>query len=138
LTRPPILLTLELTLTLRRFLRKLLLLEQRRATTAKLPLLLGRQPRVLRDKKTFTALTGSGIGSQSSASQLQKEWADTASSAGSGETSKTRARNLTLAELSKQFATVKESLGNAGLQFIEAERTVNVSNFVLASNSFVG
>jgi hypothetical protein len=82
-------------------------------------------------------LTGSGIGSQSSASQLQKEWADTASSAGSGETSKTRARNLTLAELSKQFATVKESLGNAGLQFVEAERTVNVSNFVLASNSFV-
>jgi hypothetical protein len=51
LTRLSILLTLELTLTLRRFLRKLLLLEQRRATTAKLPLLLGRQPRVLQDEK---------------------------------------------------------------------------------------
>jgi hypothetical protein len=45
---------------------------------------------------------------------------------------------LTLAELSKQLATVKESLGNAGLQFVEAEKTVNVSNLFLASNSFVG
>jgi hypothetical protein len=65
--------------------------------------------------KTFTSLTRSGVGSQSSASQLQKEWVNTASSTGSNETSKTRARNLTLAELSKQLAIVKESLGNAGL-----------------------
>jgi hypothetical protein len=73
-------------------------------------------------------LIGSGVGSQSSTSQLQKEWADNAS----------RARNLTLAELSKQLANVKESLGNAGLQFVEAKMIVNVSNMFFASNSFVG
>jgi hypothetical protein len=88
--------------------------------------------------KTIAALTGSGAGSQSSASQLQKEWADTASSAGSGKTSRTRGRNLTLAELSKQLATVKVSLGNVSLQFVEAEKTINVSDLFSASNSSAG
>jgi hypothetical protein len=88
--------------------------------------------------KIFATSTGSGASSQSSASQLQKEWADTASSAGSGGTSRTRGGNLTLAELSKQLATVKASLENVNLQFIEAEKTVNVSNFLLAPNSFAG
>jgi hypothetical protein len=45
--------------------------------------------------KKFTASTGSGAGSQSSTSQLQKEWAATASSAGSGGTGRTRGGNLT-------------------------------------------
>jgi hypothetical protein len=88
--------------------------------------------------KTFTASIGSGAGSQISASQLHKELADTASSAGSGETIKTRAKNLTLAELSKHLATVKVPLGNVGLQFVEAEKTINVSNLFLASKSFAG
>jgi hypothetical protein len=42
---------LELTPTLIRFLSKLPLLEQRRAIAAKLPLLLGRPPRALREEK---------------------------------------------------------------------------------------
>jgi hypothetical protein len=88
--------------------------------------------------KTFAASTGSGAGSQSSASQLQKEWVDTASSAGSGRTSRTRGGNLTLAKLSKQLATVKSSLGNVSLLFIEAEKTINVSDLFLASDSSAG
>jgi hypothetical protein len=59
--------------------------------------------------RTFTALTGSCTGSQSSISRLQKEWVDTTSRAGSG-ASEARARNLTLADLNKQLATVRESL----------------------------
>jgi hypothetical protein len=47
------------------------------------------------------APTGSSTGRQSSASRLQKEWADTASSAGSGEAGKVRTRTLTLVELNK-------------------------------------
>jgi hypothetical protein len=62
--------------------------------------------------KILAASTGSGASSQSSASQLQKEWADTASSASSGGSRKTKGENLTLAELSKQLATVKASPGN--------------------------
>jgi hypothetical protein len=48
--------------------------------------------------KASTAPTGSSAGSQSSVGQLHKEWADTASSAGSDEA---RAGVLTLKELSK-------------------------------------
>jgi hypothetical protein len=51
--------------------------------------------------KILAALTGSGASNQSSASQLQKEWADTASSTGSGGSRKDKGENLTLAELSK-------------------------------------
>jgi hypothetical protein len=87
--------------------------------------------------RTFTALTGPNIGSQSSGSHLHKEWDDTTSSTDSGETSEARVRNLTLADLNKQLATVRESLWNAGLQFVEAEKIVDV-NLFLASDSFAG
>jgi hypothetical protein len=63
---------------------------------------------------------------------------DTASSASSGGTSRTKGGNLTLAELSKQLATVKASLGNVNFQFVEAEKTINVSHLLLAPNSFAG
>jgi hypothetical protein len=33
-----------------------------------------------------------------------------------------------MAELSKQLSTVRTSLGNVNLQFLEAERTIDVSN----------
>jgi hypothetical protein len=65
-----------------------------------------------RGGEILAASTGSGASSQSSASQVQKEWADTASSAGSGGSRKAQSENLTLAELSKQLSTVKASLGN--------------------------
>jgi hypothetical protein len=45
--------------------------------------------------KKFAASTGSGAGSQTSTSQLPKEWAATASSVGSAGTSRTRGGNLT-------------------------------------------
>jgi hypothetical protein len=51
--------------------------------------------------KSASGGTGSSVGSQSSASQLQKEWVDTTSSAGSGETNEAGARNLTLPDLNK-------------------------------------
>jgi hypothetical protein len=51
--------------------------------------------------KILVASTGSGASSQSSASKLQKEWADTASSTGSGGGRKAQGENLTLAKLSK-------------------------------------
>jgi hypothetical protein len=86
--------------------------------------------------RTFTPPTGSSVGSQSSASQLQKEWADTASSAGSGEANEAKARNLTLADVNKQLTTIRKSLQNAGLQFVRAEKTVDVSNSFSASDSF--
>jgi hypothetical protein len=88
--------------------------------------------------RTITTPTGSSAGSQSSASQLQKECVDTASSAGSSEASEARARNLTLEDVNKQLATIRESLQNAGLQFVRAEKTVDVSNSISASDSFVG
>jgi hypothetical protein len=88
--------------------------------------------------KILVALTGSGASSQSSASQLQKEWADTASSAGSGESRKAKGDNLTLAELSKQLSTIKASLGNVSFQFVEAEKTINVSDLFLALVSSAG
>jgi hypothetical protein len=46
----------------------------------------------------------------SSASQLQQEWADTASSADAGGKLKVQGSKLTLAELDKQFSVIKESL----------------------------
>jgi hypothetical protein len=57
--------------------------------------------------KTPAAAAGSGVGSLSSAGQLQQEWADTASSAEAGGNLKAQGNSLTLAELSRQFSTVK-------------------------------
>jgi hypothetical protein len=72
----------------------------------------------------------------SSASQLQQEWADTASSADAGEKLKVQGSKPTLAELDKQFSVVKESLQNVGLQFLDAIQTTNVSTAPLASDFF--
>jgi hypothetical protein len=33
-----------------------------------------------------------------------------------------------LAELSRQLSTIKTSLGNVNLQFVKAEKTINVSD----------
>jgi hypothetical protein len=60
--------------------------------------------------KAPTTAVGSDIGSLSSASQLQHEWADTASSIDTGEKLKVQGSKPTLAELNKQFSIVKESL----------------------------
>jgi hypothetical protein len=46
----------------------------------------------------------------SSASQLQQEWANTASSADAREKLKVQGSKPTLAELDKQFSIIKESL----------------------------
>jgi hypothetical protein len=78
----------------------------------------------------------SGVGSLSSASQLQQEWVDTASSVDAGEKLKVQGSKPTLAELNKQFSIVKESLQNVGLQFLDAIRTTNVSAAPLASDFF--
>jgi hypothetical protein len=43
---------------------------------------------------------------------------------------------LTLAELSRQLSTIRTSLGNVNLQFLEAEQTVDVSNMFLAFDFF--
>jgi hypothetical protein len=43
---------------------------------------------------------------------------------------------LTLAELSRQLTTVKMSLGNVNLQFVEAEKTVNLSDMFLIFDFF--
>jgi hypothetical protein len=43
---------------------------------------------------------------------------------------------LTLAELSRQLSTVKESLRNVNLQFLEATRTTDVSKVLSAFNFF--
>jgi hypothetical protein len=86
--------------------------------------------------KDLTALAGSGVSSQSSASQLQKEWADTASSAGSSGGLKAQGNHLNLAELSMQLSTVRMSLGNVNLQLLEAEQTVDVSNMFLSFDFF--
>jgi hypothetical protein len=88
-----------------------------------------------RGKAPATA-AGSGVGSLSSASQLQQEWADTASSIDAGEKLKVQGSKPTLEELNKQFSIVKESLQNVGLQFLDAIRTTNVSTAPLASDFF--
>jgi hypothetical protein len=86
--------------------------------------------------KVLIASTGSGASSQSSASQLQKEWADTASSARPGGGREAQGDNLTSVELSKQLSSVRMLLGNVSLQFIEAAQTVDVSNMFSAFDFF--
>jgi hypothetical protein len=51
--------------------------------------------------KAPAAAAGSGVGSLSSASQLQQEWADTASSVDAGGKLKVQGSKPTLAELNK-------------------------------------
>jgi hypothetical protein len=72
----------------------------------------------------------------SSASQLQQELADTASSIDAREKLKVQGSKPTLAELNKQFSIVKESLQNIGLQFLDAAQTTNVSTAPSASDFF--
>jgi hypothetical protein len=84
--------------------------------------------------KALIATAESSIGSLSSASRLQQEWADTASSADVGGKLKVQGSKPTLAELDKQFAITKESLQNAGFQLLDAMRTTNVSAAPLASD----
>jgi hypothetical protein len=84
--------------------------------------------------KAPATAAGSGVGSLSSASQLQQEWADTASSADAGGKLKVQGSKPNLAELDKQFSVVKESLQNVGFQLLDAIRTTNVSTAPLASD----
>jgi hypothetical protein len=86
--------------------------------------------------KAPTAAAGSGVGSLSSASQLQQEWADTTSSVEAGGKLKAQGSKLTLAELKTQFSIVKESLRNVSLQFLDAARTTHVSTAPLAFDFF--
>jgi hypothetical protein len=88
-----------------------------------------------RGKVPATA-AGSGVGSLSSASQLQQEWADTASSTEAGGKLKVQGSKPTLAELNKQFSIVNESLRNVSLQFLDAVRTTDVSTTPLAFDFF--
>jgi hypothetical protein len=81
-------------------------------------------------------MAGSGVGSLSSASQLQQEWANTASSVEAGGKLKVQGSKPTLAELNKQFSIIKESLQNVGLQFLDAARMTNVSTTPLAFDFF--
>jgi hypothetical protein len=69
-------------------------------------------------------------------SQLQQEWAYTASSAETSGNLKVQGNSLTLAELSKRLSAVRESLRNVNLQFLEATRTTNVSNVLSAFDFF--
>jgi hypothetical protein len=66
-------------------------------------------------EKILVATAGSGAGSLSSASQLQQEWADTASSVESSGKLQAQGSHLTLAELSRQLSVIKESLRNVNL-----------------------
>jgi hypothetical protein len=86
--------------------------------------------------KALVAAAESNIGSLSSASRLQQEWADTASSADVGEKLKVQGSKPTLAELDKQFTAAKGSLQNAGLQLLDAIQATNVSDAPLAPGSF--
>jgi hypothetical protein len=86
--------------------------------------------------KALVTVAGSSIGSLSSASQLQQERADTASSADVGEKLKVQGNKPTLAELDKQFAVAKGSLQNAGFQLLDAIQMTNVSTAPLASGFF--
>jgi hypothetical protein len=86
-------------------------------------------------EKIPAATARSGVGSQSSVSQLQQEWADTASSTETSGNLKAQGNSLTLAELSTQLSVVRESLRNVNLQFLEATRTADVSN-VLSTFDF--
>jgi hypothetical protein len=86
--------------------------------------------------KAPATTAGSGVGSLSSTSQLQQEWADTASSADAGGKLRVQGSKPTLAELDRQFSVVKESLQNIGFQFLDAIRMTNVSITPLASDFF--
>jgi hypothetical protein len=86
--------------------------------------------------KAPATTVGSGVGSLSPASQLQQEWADTASSAKAGGKLKVQGSKLTLADLNKQFSTVSESLKNVNLQFLDAVRTTDVSTASLTFDFF--
>jgi hypothetical protein len=86
--------------------------------------------------KALVAVAESSIGSLNSASRLQQEWADTASSADVGEKLKVQGSKPTLAELDKQFTVAKGSLQNAGFQLLDAIQTTNVSTAPLASGFF--
>jgi hypothetical protein len=86
--------------------------------------------------KALVAAAESNIGSLSSASRLQQEWADTASNADVREKLKVQGSKPTLAELDKQFTAAKGSLQNAGLQLLDAIQATNVSAAPLAPGSF--
>jgi hypothetical protein len=86
--------------------------------------------------KALVAVAESSIGSLSSASRLQQEWADTASSADVAKKLKVQGSKPTLAELDKQFTAAKGSLQNAGFQLLDAIQTTNVSAAPLAPGSF--
>jgi hypothetical protein len=83
--------------------------------------------------KALVAVAESSIGSLSSASRFQLEWADTASSADVGDKLKVQDSKPTLAGLDKQFPVVKGLLQNAGFQLLDAIQTTNVSIALLAS-----
>jgi hypothetical protein len=85
--------------------------------------------------KALVATAESNIGSLSSASRLQQEWADTASSAGVGEKLKVQGSKPTLAELDKQFTAARGSLQNASFQLLDAIQATNVSAAPLAPGS---
>jgi hypothetical protein len=87
-------------------------------------------------EKVLATAAGSGVGSLSSASQLQQEWADTASSGEASGKLKAQGNNLTLAELDRQLSAVKESLKNVNLQFLEASQTTVVSIMLSAFDFF--
>jgi hypothetical protein len=72
----------------------------------------------------------------SSASQLQQEWADTASSANARGKLKVQGSKPTLAKLDRQFIVAKESLHNAGFQLLDVMRMTDVSTAPLASDFF--
>jgi hypothetical protein len=87
-------------------------------------------------EKILVATAGSGTGSLSSASQLQQEWADTASNVKTRGKLQAQGNHLTLAELNRQLSVIKESLGNMNLKFLEASRTTAVSIMLLTLNFF--
>jgi hypothetical protein len=66
-------------------------------------------------EKVPVATVVSGAGSLSSASQLQQEWADTASSVETSGKFQAQGSHLTLAELRRQLSVVKELLSNVNL-----------------------
>jgi hypothetical protein len=82
------------------------------------------------------AVAESCVGSLSSASRLQQEWVDTASSADVGGKLMVQGSKPNLAGLDKQFSVVKESLQNIGFQLLDAIRMTNVSTASLASDFF--
>jgi hypothetical protein len=92
--------------------------------------------RVTSSGKALVTVAESSVGSLSSASQLQREWADTASSADVGEKLKAQGSKPTLAELDKQFTIVKGSLQIADFQLLDAVQMTNMSTAPLAFGFF--